>query len=293
MAPPSQSPPPSQTFAQFATDWFEACEAEWRPKTRADYSWQLRCHLLPFFGEHRLSEITIAEVDRYRRQKARAGSLSVNSINKTITRLAQILELALEYGLIERNPARGRRRRLRTARPAPVWLDRAEQIEALLAAAEMLDAHAASHGGRRQRGGLIYRRALLATLVFGGLRIGELIALRWRDLDLAANRIGVGSSKTAAGVRQIELLPALRAELEAHRRRALDPAPQGFVFASARGGAIIDGNIRRRVFHPAIRRADELLAGQGHVPLPQGLTPHKLRHTYASILVAIGSIPAR
>jgi integrase len=289
--PPSQSPSPEQTFAQFATDWFEDCRGEWRAKTQADYSWQLRCHLLPFFGERRLSEITIAEVDRYRRQEAREGSLSVSSINKTITRLAQILELALEYGLIERNPARGRRRRLRPVRPTPVWLDRAEQIEALLAAAETLDSHAASHGGRSQRGGLLYRRALLAALVFAGLRIGELIALRWRDLDLASNRIGVGCSKTAAGVRQVELLPALRAELEAHRARALDPTPQSFVFASASGGAIIDGNIRRRVFHPAVQIADELLETQGQAPLPQGLTPHKLRHTYASILVAIGVDP--
>ena len=62
-------------------------------------------------------------------------ALSATSINKTITRLGQILEVALEYGLIDRNTARGKRRRLKVSKPCPVWLDRAEHIEALLDAA--------------------------------------------------------------------------------------------------------------------------------------------------------------
>ena len=53
-----------------------------------DYKWQLRNHLLPFLAGHRLSEITIVEVDRYRRCKVDEASLSAESINKTITRAA-------------------------------------------------------------------------------------------------------------------------------------------------------------------------------------------------------------
>jgi hypothetical protein len=48
--------------------------------------------------------------------------------------------VAVEYELIDRNPAKGRRRRLKVARPVPVWLDSAEQIVALLDAASALDA---------------------------------------------------------------------------------------------------------------------------------------------------------
>ncbi|MHB8659871.1 MAG: tyrosine-type recombinase/integrase, partial [Solirubrobacteraceae bacterium] len=65
-----------------------------------------------------LSRITIAEVDRYKAAKVREGALSPTSINKTITRLAQILEVAVEYELIDRNPAKGRRRRVKASRPA-------------------------------------------------------------------------------------------------------------------------------------------------------------------------------
>jgi integrase len=215
-------------------------------------------------------------------------ALSATSINKTITRLAQILEVALEYGLIDRNPARGRRRRLKATRPSPVWLDRAEHIEALLDAASELDQYAKVKGGRGQKGGLVYRRALLATFVFAGLRVGELTALRWRDVDLSENRLIVRDSKTDAGNRQIDLLPVLRDELTAHKAQAPDTAPGAFVFPSSKGTKMTQENIRNRVLRIAVEKADEKLTSLGDVPLPEGLTPHKLRHTYTSILVALG-----
>lgn len=163
------------TFHKFSSDWFEASKGEWRESTRLDYEWQLSHHLLPFFKRHTISQITIAEVDRYRAHKVKQGKLSPTSINKTITRLGQVLEVAVEYGLIDRNPAKGKRRRLKATRPAPVWLDSAEQIQALLDAAGELDRGAKSNGQ-------IPRRAILSTLTLAGLRIGELIDLRWRDV---------------------------------------------------------------------------------------------------------------
>jgi integrase len=293
--PPEPEPAPvveqDPTFHEFSSDWFDASKGEWRPKTRLDYEWQLSHHLLPFFRHHRLSQITIAEVDRYRAHKV-TGTLSATSINKTITRLGQVLEVAVEYGLIDRNPAKGKRRRLKATKPAPVWLDSAEQITALLDAAGALDQHAKVHGGHDQKGGPVYRRALLATFAFAGLRIGELIALRWRDVDLAAGRITVRASKTDAGVRQIDLLPVLRDELAEHKARAGSRAkPDGFVFATLDGSEQKGDNIRKRVLGKAVDAANATLAKADRVPLPDGLTPHKLRHTFASILVALGVDP--
>jgi integrase len=179
--------------------------------TLATYEWELTNHLLPFFAGDRLSEITISEVDRYRQEKVGEGLLGATSINKTIGRLAQILEVAGERELIDRNPARGRRRRLKQRAPERSWLDRAEQIEAFLQAAGELDREA-----RRDRRAMP-RRVLLATLTLAGLRIGEALSLRWRDIDLAAGRLRVRGSKTDAGIRQVDLLPALREELSAHK----------------------------------------------------------------------------
>jgi integrase len=301
-APTVESDP---TFHVFATDWLAAHEGEWQTSTKLDYEWQLSHHLLPFFKRHRLSQITIAEVDRYRALKVK-GALSATSINKTITRLAQILEEAVEHGTLERNPAKGKRRRLKASKPAPVWLDSAEHIGALLDAAGELDREAKSNGQ-------VPRRAILSTLVFSGLRIGELIELRWRDVDLAAQKITVREAKTDAGTRTIDLLPILRAELEARREaqgsvgakvvsleahragRVSGEAPHAHsssrVFPTQEGGPMNPSNVRNRILAKAVERANERLEAAGLTPLPDSLTPHKLRHTFASLLVALGVDP--
>ena len=88
-----------------------------------------------------MSQITVAEVDRYKIAKVRERErglverpLSNDSINKTIKRLAQVLDLAVEYGHLPANPARGRRRRLKGDRPRRARME-GEQVTALLVAA--------------------------------------------------------------------------------------------------------------------------------------------------------------
>ena len=318
---PKRLPDSDPSFRDFATKWLQMSQPEWEPKTVSDYEWQLVHHLLPFFGDHRLSDITIAEVDRYKQTKAseartlqaaiaegnvlvtkyvdkngqkrtrRVRPLSPTSINKTIGRLSQILGVAVEYGLIQSNSAKGRRRRVKARPTRPVWLDSAGHIEALLDAAGGLDHPAELKRGREQRGGLVYRRALLATLIFAGPRIGELTALNWRDIDLAAGQIQVREAKTAAGVRRIDLLPTLRDVLIAHKARVPNASPAAFVFPSAKDTQMSQESIRDRVLRPAVAKANIQLIRAGNSPLPDGLTPHKLRHTFASILIAVGVDP--
>ena len=154
--PPDEDP----TFHVFASEWLATIKGGISARTTEDYAWALSHHLLPFFAEHRLSQITVAEVDRYTAAKLGERGhmkrpLSNNSINKTIKRLAQVLDVAVEYGYLTANPAAGRRRRLKADRPRRARLE-AEQVTALLQAAGQ-------------------HRALLATAVMaGGLRVSEL-----------------------------------------------------------------------------------------------------------------------
>jgi integrase len=63
------------------------------------------------------------------------------------------------------------------------------------------------------------------------------------------------------------------------------------LFPTARRARRDKDNINKRVLKPVLERADDLLAERGQHPLPRGVTPHKLRHTFASILIALGRDP--
>jgi integrase len=196
--------------------------------------------------------------------------------------LSSIASIApLEIG----NPAAGKRRRLKVGRPNRTWLDRAEQIEALLAAAEQLDAE--SSRTRYPLG-----RVLLTTFTFAGPRLSEALDLRWRDIDVAAERLRVERSKTDAGTgRFVGLLPIVRTELLMHMARCYSAKPDALVFATGTGGRLNESNVRNRILSAAVKRANAKLLEGGIAPIPAGLTPHSLRRTFASILYALGRTP--
>jgi integrase len=209
--------------------------------------------------------------------------LGASTINKAIDGLQWVLSMAVEYEHIHRNPAMGRRCRLKVTKRAPVHLDSVEQIKTLLEAAGQLDRDCHFH--------TTDRRPIIATLLFAGLRANELCALNWRDVDLANGRLHIARSKTTAGLREIHLLPILRDELAMQKARATRTGSDDSVFPTSAGGRRDKDNLRNRILASAVKRANELLEERGAMPLPRGLTPHKLRHTFASILVATGEDP--
>lgn len=264
------------TFHEFASEWFEANRHGWAERTIVDYRWALSNHLLPYFAKHRLTAITIEEVDRYKAAKSREGKLAPNAINKTIVRLAQILEVAVEYGHLDRNPAKGRRRRVKGTEPRRSWVE-PEQLPALLEAAGP------------------YMRPLIATLAGAGLRIGEACALRWRDVSLATGTLTVGHSKTAAGEgREVDLPIGLHEELATWRAASprTDPGDPVFVCARPRGGghnAMTPRNAQARL-RTAVEKANEALIEQG-IEQIGAVSPHSLRRTYASLRAALRDDP--
>jgi integrase len=286
-APP---PPADPTFHRFASDWFDARRHEVAPRSVEDYHWGLHRHLLPFFKNHHLTQITIAEVDRYKTAKvrerergARTRGLSNGSINETLNLLAQILETAVEYGHIQFNPARGRRRRLKATPPQRTWLEPG-QVKPLLDATV-----------RGLRGGKSMpdprMRALFATGICTGLRIGELLALRWQDVDLARGSLTVARSKTEAGTgRQVDIWPELLDELRVYKQQAQYSEPADFVFATSTGKADTRSNVAARLKR-CVRRANERLAGEDFPAIPEELSPHSMRRSFASLLYLRGENP--
>lgn len=340
------------TFHEYATDYLESRRGELADNTYADYLWRLSCHLLPFFAAHKLREIDVQAVDAYRQHKVaererikalqaagevvrdgrgqRVRPLSNESINKTLALLAAILDVAVDHGHLDANPARGRRRRLKTKRPRRPFLE-GDEVQSLLVAAEALDrkpsqvsAMAAEAQRLRDVDGLTYpeladalgvslshahylygratrdapepilmRRAIIAVLAGTGLRVSELAALRWRDVDLLHRRISVPDAKTPAGVREVRLTPWVVTELE--RLRTVLRA-DGFpivgnhpVFPTSKGTFRDRKNICDRVVKRAVALADREREAQGLHPMPEGVTPHALRCTYISMMFEAGA----
>ncbi len=275
------------TFDEFASAWYDRRRViggrrgvGLSASAENDISWRL-AHLNGWFGGLRLDEITEEEVERYAAAKrtapVRAGGLGATSVNKTLATLEAIFAAAVRYRRLDRNPVAGYRIPARANRTA--HLSTAAQIAALLDAAGNLDRT------RRLRQG--HGRALLSTLVFGGLRIDEALSLRWRDVDLARGVIRVRRGKTENAERTVVILAPLRDDLLALKARR-GPGRDDLVFATGSGGKESASNVRTRLLAPAVAAANARLDEIGEERGPERLTPHGLRHTFASLLFAVG-----
>ncbi len=289
------------TFHEFASRWWTTRKAEGlAPRTEQDYEWQLRKHLLPFFADYPVAEIDLELVDRYRERKlverdqikaaAAAGCpmrgkngqrrrpLSNRSINTTLATLAQILEQAVDRGLIASNPAVGKRRRLRTAKPPRRFLEADELKELLMTAARM------DRDARRYQ---IGRRPMIAVMAKAGLRVTEMCNLRWRDVDVHHRRLLIRQAKTAAGVREVDLSLDLMEELISWRALQGSTSPVDFVFSTASGKQRDKDNVRMRL--ASVVKQTNRHRAERDLPVLPSVSPHALRRTYISLMIEAGA----
>lgn len=326
---PSRSPKTEDpTFHEFASQWFARKRRGLGKRTVEDYDWRLRGHLLPFFAAYQLSEIDVAAVDHYReaklaerdeRRDARQPALSNDSINATLALLAMILDEAIEHKLPVEvpNPAASKRRRLKSQRGKRSFLE-PDQAAALLEAAGVLDRSGAlswedvlairasretnvaiarqlgvsdslvsrirKRRAWRTRAAEPARRPVIATLLLAGPRIAELCALNVGDVDLPNRRLLIEDAKTEAGRRPILLSDLLTDELGTHLDRMGPTGPRRPLFVNTRGERYTPSGIRTAILAPTLRRAAEVLAS-----MPEQVTPHTLRRTYISLLLAGGA----
>lgn len=266
------------TFAEYAPTWIGTYAGRTsrgvNDVTRSDYWRSLERHALPFFGRKRLAEIEPQDV------KAFAAAVVATGVKRNTVRLAMapvraLLATALEDGLIRSNPAAGLRLFLSNGAAEHGTDPETEQVKALTEA---------------ELGRLLTElpdesRPFFAFLAQTGLRIGEAIELRWRDIDLGGRWIHVRRRVYRGGVdlpkgrkgRRIPLSEALARDLWAHRKetRAGDDE---LVFVSEKGMRVDQSNLASRVLKPALRRAD-VGAWVGF---------HTFRHTCATLLFRNG-----
>jgi integrase len=275
--------PERLTLAQYADAWLSHGRASaLKPATVSNYRWLLNTYTLPRLGPLQLTSLTPQHVRDLMAAVLESGA-SARTAQLTRAVLRALLADAERDQIVARNVAalvKGPRVDRPEARPWP-----APDAAAFLAATRAHRLH-----------------ALFAVGVALGLRKGELIALRWADVDLDAatvrvtrttQRLGAGQGlvtgtpKTARGRRTIPLPQVCATALHAHRhaqdadRRAAGDlwVDTGLVFTTTRGGGLEPRNLNRTL--------DSLIKTAG---VPR-IRFHDLRHTCASLLLAQGVQP--
>ncbi len=249
------------TVAQFEERFITYSTTNNKPSTVYAKKWMLRAHLVPFFGSMRLDAIGPAETEEYKAKKLAQG-LDRKSINNHLAALRKLLNLAVEYG----------------------ELDRAPKIRAFKIKASFVEQDEYLHFGETERflrAAAPEWKAFLTIAVKTGLRVGELLALKWQDIDLVAAHLIVrrtlwhGQEGTPKGGqnRKVPLSPEALATLKAHRHLR---GP--YVFCDEKGA---------RLTHSIVK--DVVPATCHRAGLGKRITTHGLRHTFASHLVMRGA----
>lgn len=277
---------PRETVRVTAYRWWQRRKTELGSNTRLDYQWRLG-HLVRHFGDQETAAMDARKVD-HGRQKLVGQGLSARSVNMVLDLLAQVLDDAVEYKLLDANAARGKRRRMKVPRSRRTFLE-PDMVVDLLDEAGSWEASLPVH----QRYG---RRALLATLCLAGPRISELTEASRARLDLHGGRLRVGAAKTEAGLRDLELTAFLLDELRAHLAALPTRLRDGYgaalpIFPSRTGGRLNAANVRNRLLRATVVRVNQRREKNGQMLLPERVTPHTLRRTFASLALAGGRDP--
>lgn len=268
------------TFADAAAEflrWLEQ-DRDRDAATISDYRGVINGYLLPRFGDRDVASITSDEIERYRDElkamtrKGTDGTERRKLGNRTIVRHLVVLHAIFKRAikvwklsvpnpaskdLVDRPPVHYDSANYRTLTPDEVRL-----VAAKMAIPE--------------------ERALVITAAFTGLRLGELLALRWEDIDWGLRRIHVKRSLSQAGIekttksgksRSSVLVDEVITALDGLSRRPLFTEPGDLVFCSPLGEHLSGGMMRRR-FYEALDAA-----GVPRVRL------HDLRHSFGTLAV--------
>lgn len=253
------------TFADAAAEWLRFVEQERdrKPSTVADYRSVVKAHLLPAFGDRQLESITTETIEGWLSAQLRQGELSRRSLQKIVVLLHGIFRRARKVWKLPANPV-AEVERPTAARRTDVQFYSPEEVHALARAA-----------GSEQDADLFLTAAMT------GLRRGELLALRWRDVDFAAQTLRVTASYTAGRLgtpksgqgRAVPLIEEVARALARLAQRERWSGPDDLVFVGAAGG-YLDGSALCHRYKKARDAA--------------GLRPlrfHDLRHTFGSIAI--------
>jgi integrase len=266
---------PVVTLKAACEAWLQAVEHEEQrePSTIRDYESIVRVYLYEEFGKTTaIGTIDEDRIDEWRVKLLEEGRLSRRTIQKAMTALHSVYAHALRKRWVDRNPVAGVKK-VRVQASGDFNVLAPEQV---FAVARTIDDEQLA--------------AAVIVAAFTGLRLGEVRALRWRDVDFAGATVhvrrnlphgGIEKAPKSGKVRSVPLIDQAAAELDRLSRRELFTEPDDRVFTSAVGGPL-----------PLHALPAGLYAGMEAAkidrtgfPAKGGFTWHDLRHTFGTLAV--------
>jgi integrase len=248
----------------------EFIRAEWKPNAGLAlnkssvriYSFQLERHIFPALGSMPLRGIDRAQIEICLSDMKRKGHATSTLRNIRAT-FSTVLRYAVERGFLTKNPAHGIRIREADTRKERRFYSSMEMRRLLAVLAEPC-------------------RSVVAVAVLTGMRIGEILALRWKRIDTLRGTIEVAENyscgefvtpKTKSSRRVIPMSSALAGVLEKHRCEGGACSPEALVFRTFKGTPLSAKNLYNRELAPACDRIEQ----------PR-VSWHSFRHTHATLL---------
>jgi integrase len=258
------------SISEWAAEWMGLNRVVLKPKTIVTYEGLLRTNILPTFGDQSVDLLGRREVMKWIGDMCDRG-ISSSRIRQSVILLSTMLQSAVDCELAPTNPC-FRQRIPKQVLREPLILT-AKEVERLA------DAMPKQY------------RALIYVLAYGGLRWGEVTALRRSNCNLSQaviriveaysdvnGRLVLGEVK---GRRRYVAIPKFLASELAEHMKTRPSDPDALAFVAPHGGPLRSANFRRRVWWPALHAS----------ALPHEVRIHDLRHTAASFLIASGSSP--
>ncbi len=255
-------------FAEVAQKWLENKKMNIRDSTWSVYEGHTRNHFHEF-EQIKVNRITTAKIEKFITDRQNKG-MNILTLRKILVTVGQIMAYAVRHRYVDHNPFRD------AERPKGQGDTKKQKIRVLTPA----EINALFEAETDQK-----YRTLFMLAIMSGARQGELLGLKWSDVDWKNNQIHIQrtfnngawyDTKTETSDRKVDLGPSMMAELKKWKV-ACPPNKLDIVFSNGAGNPINHNNLVNRHFNPALKAAE----------LPK-IRFHDLRHTYASLLIEQG-----